>query len=272
MKKIRLDVYLAENNLSRSRESAKKEIISGWVTINGETIREPSKKIEGDEAIAVSRPKGLFVSRGGEKLDFALKKFKISLQGKTAADLGASTGGFTDCMLKAGAKLVYAIDVGYGQLDYALRKDPRVIVRERTNVRDLTPEDFDHRVDFVTADLSFISIVKVFDTIKELFTPSTGIILLKPQFEAQRNEHKKGVVRKRDAHKSIICRVVPVLIEKGMNFRGICPSPIKGPAGNIEFLIYFSLADRDEEKLFFDEQLINDMVEDAHRELMRPLR
>lgn len=238
-KKVRLDVFLSEKGLSQSTGMAGREIISGWVKVNGETVREPSKNILGDEVIKVERPKGYFASRGGEKLNYALKEFNIHLEGKVAADLGASTGGFTDCMLKAGALRVYAIDVGYGQLDYSLRIDNRVTVKERTNVKDLTHDVFDTRVDFVTADLSFISIISIFDKIKDLFSPVEGIILIKPQFEAGPDEHKKGVVREKENHKDILTRVIDLLIDKGMILKGLCYSPIKGPAGNIEFLLYF---------------------------------
>ena len=149
----------------------------------------------------MERPGGLYVSRGGQKLKLAIDRFGISLAGRTAADLGASTGGFTDCMLKEGAAKVYAVDVGYGQLDYALRKDPRVTVMEKTNVRALTRAHFPDAVDFFTADLSFISIVKAFDAVRDAFSPAEGVILIKPQFEAGPGDHKKGVVRKPEAHR-----------------------------------------------------------------------
>lgn len=142
-------------------------------------------------------------------------------------------------MLKEGAARVYAVDVGYGQLDYSLRKDPRVTVMEKTNARSLTREQFPGRVDFVTADLSFISIVKVFDTVRDVFSPVEGVILVKPQFEAAPGEHKKGVVRKREIHAGILLRVVAALEEKGMVMKGIAPSPVTGPKGNIEFVLYF---------------------------------
>ncbi len=239
--KQRLDQLLAESGRSKSREKAKKEIIAGWVKVNGETVRDPSKKIEHDSEISVERPGGEFVSRGGEKLNHALKCFNIDLKDKVAADLGASTGGFTHCMLLRGAGKVYSIDVGYGQLDYSLRTDPRVVVMERTNVRNLEPVDIEDDVDFICADLSFISVVKVFDKIRELFAPVEGVVLLKPQFEAGSGEHKKGVVKKADDHANILKRVLHSLSEKGVCLKGLAFSPIKGPAGNIEFLFYFTL-------------------------------
>lgn len=266
MNKIRLDVYLSGRGLSVSREKARKEIISGWVRVNGETVRDPSKIVRESDEVKVERPGGLFVSRGGDKLKHALAYFNITLDNITAVDLGASTGGFTDCMLKAGASRVFCVDVGYGQLDYSLRKDPRVSVMERKNVRHLTMDDFDTEVHFVTADLSFISITKVFDTIRELFTGVSGVILIKPQFEAERDEQKKGVVRKEEIHVRILSRVLAALAEKGMVFRGLTFSPVKGPAGNIEFLLHFSL-NKAENLTTPSHEFVQSVVRDAHHTL-----
>lgn len=240
-KGTRLDIFLVESSISPSREKAKREILSGWVKVNGETIRQPSRIINRDDTVRLERPGGIFVSRGGEKLNHALDFFDISVADKIIADLGASTGGFTDCLLRRGAELVYSIDVGYGQLDYRLRTDPRVVVMERVNVRNLKRSDFDPGVQFITADLSFISIAKVFDTIKEVFSPADGIILVKPQFEAEPHQHKKGVVRYAEDHKNILLRVISSLMDKGMVYNGLTFSPLKGPAGNIEFLLYCSI-------------------------------
>lgn len=239
MKKTRLDLYLSQSGLSQTREKAKREIMAGWVKVDGETVTDPARPVAGSERITVSRPGGLYVSRGGQKLKSALDRFGISLAGRTAADLGASTGGFTDCMLKEGAAKVYAVDVGYGQLDYSLRTDGRVVVMEKTNARGIVKEDFPDRVDFVAADLSFISIVKVFDAIRDAFAPVEGVLLVKPQFEAGPGEQKKGVVRDREAHRAILARVIAALEEKGMVMKGLAHSPIKGPKGNIEFLLHF---------------------------------
>ena len=243
MKKTRLDIFLAQGGLSQSREKARREIVAGWVRVNGETVTDPSKTITGAERITVERPGGLYVSRGGQKLKFAIDRFGISLAGRTAADLGASTGGFTDCMLKEGAAHVYAVDVGYGQLDYALRKDPRVTVMEKTNVRALTRSNFPGAVDFFTADLSFISIVKAFDAVREAFSPAEGVILIKPQFEASPGDHKKGVVRKPEVHREILARVLADLADKGMSLKGLTHSPIRGPKGNIEFLAHCTVGE-----------------------------
>jgi 23S rRNA (cytidine1920-2'-O)/16S rRNA (cytidine1409-2'-O)-methyltransferase len=245
MKKTRLDIYLVQNALSQSREKAKREIIAGWVKVNDETVTDPARTVSGTERITVERPGGLYVSRGGQKLKYALDSFGILLAGKTAVDLGASTGGFTDCMLKEGAVKVYAVDVGYGQLDYSLRRDPRVVVMEKTNARNLSREQFPGRIDFVAADLSFISIVKVFDTVRDIFSPVEGVILVKPQFEAGPGDHKKGVVRKMETHREILLRVITALTEKRMVMKGLTHSPVKGPKGNIEFLLYFYCGDGD---------------------------
>jgi 23S rRNA (cytidine1920-2'-O)/16S rRNA (cytidine1409-2'-O)-methyltransferase len=270
MTKIRLDLYLSENNLSTSREKAKKEIIAGWVKVDGETVRSPSKMITGNEKIIVQRPGGQFVSRGGEKLQHALKVFKIGLSDKVAVDLGASTGGFTDCLLQNGAQKVYSIDVGYGQLDYSLRQNEKVVVKERTNARDLQSGDFLDKIDFITMDLSFISLLKVFDKVEELFAPIHGVVLIKPQFEARRNEHKKGIVRDKKNHKDILFRVLDGLLNYNINILGLCYSPIKGPKGNVEFLLYFELLKRDhgfiKSSIELDE-LISKVVEEAHGEL-----
>ncbi len=266
-KGTRLDIYLAENHLSESREKAKREIIAGWVTVNAETVRDPARNINGDETITVERPGGVFVSRGGEKLDHALTYFSVDVSGKTVADLGASTGGFTDCLLKRGAAMVYAIDVGYGQLDYRLQQDSRVIVKDRTNVRNLTRGDFTHAVNFITADLSFISLSKIKDIIIDIFAPVEGLLLIKPQFEARKSEHKKGVVRKADVHKAILLRVLADL--SGIGYKGLCYSPIKGPAGNIEFFLYFDTRltiDFEKGKTRIESE-IEDIVDEAHRAL-----
>jgi len=267
MKKIRLDSHLAETGLSRSREKARKEILAGWVRVNGETVRDPARGITGTEDIRVERPGGEFVSRGGDKLARALDEFHIDVNGMVAADLGASTGGFTHCLLVHGARKVYAIDVGYGQFDYSLRGDSRIILRERTNVRHLSAADFDEKVDFVTADLSFISITKVFPVIRDVLSPVRGVILLKPQFEAEPGEHKKGVVRRPEVHMAILVRALKSLVTQGLHILDMCPSPITGPAGNIEFLLYFSAGTGDDEiRADYIDALVERIVKRAHEE------
>ena len=240
MKKgTRLDAFLAERRLSDSIEQAKRAIVSGWVKVDGETVREPSRLLDGLEMVVVERPKGSFASRGGEKLDHAMRYFGITVEGRTAVDLGASSGGFTDCLLVRGARSVYAIDVGYGQLDYRLRLDPRVTVVERLNARNIQRDIFREKIDFLTADLSFISLLKIAGVIRNVIAPDEGLLLIKPQFEAGKNEHKKGVVKKKEHHKAILGRVMPALHGQGLLFKGLCGSPLRGPAGNIEFFMYF---------------------------------
>ncbi len=264
--KLRLDKYLAENKYSKSREQARREIISGWVKINQETVHNPAHNITGNEKIEIKRPGGLYVSRGGGKLAFALKNFKIDVLDKIIADLGASTGGFTDCLLKNGAKKVYAIDVGYGQLDFLLRNDKRVIVKERTNARKLSLNLFNDNIDFITADLSFVSFLKVYKDIKNLFPDCEGIVLIKPQFEADSNEHKKGVVTKKECHIDILSRIFFSLADMGMKIKDVTYSPLKGPKGNIEFLVYFSINNEPIESKNLT-IIVNEVVEKAHQAL-----
>ena len=268
MGKVRLDAFLAERGLSQSREKGRREIIAGWVRVDGETVRDPSKKITGNERVTVERPGGIFVSRGGEKLKAALEFFRIDMTGRRALDLGASTGGFTDCMLKNGAIKVYAVDVGYNQIDYSLRKDSRVVVMEKTHARDIHPGMFSEKIDFFTADLSFISILKVLPAVSAVFDSVEGVILLKPQFEALPSQLKKGVVRSIEHHVEIVKRVVSGIPGTGFIPAGITYSPIKGPAGNIEFLVYLKkgLFCGPEAVLLSEEDIIR-TVETAHNEL-----
>lgn len=270
MKKFRLDLFLAERGYSLSAEKAKKEIISGWVRIDGETVRDPSRKISGDEHITVERPGGQFVSRGGDKLLHAINEFKIDLRNIVALDLGASTGGFTDCMLKSGAARVYALDVGYNQIDYSLRIDPRVVVMEKIHAKEIKREMFRDNIDFFTADLSFISILKVLPAVIACFERISGVILLKPQFEAEPSQHVKGIVSNPDYHKQILYRVTSGIIETGFEIDGITYSPIRGHSGNIEFLLYLKV-DVAHKTGFYDENTlinrISGVVETAHNNL-----
>jgi len=263
MKKIRLDLIIVEKELSPSREKAKREIIAGWVKVNGETVRDPSKKFSPDIEINIERPGGVFVSRGGEKLQKALTVFDIDMKYKVAVDLGASTGGFTDCMLKSGARKVYSIDVGFNQLDYSLRIDERVVVMEKTHAKNIEKAMFSENIDFFSADLSFISVLKILPAVYSVFEEIEGVILLKPQFEAVSGEHKKGVVKDMDIHEKIITRVLAGIEDIGFSVLGVSYSPIKGPAGNIEFLVHLykgKLSD-------LSTVSVHDIVERAHREL-----
>lgn len=269
--RLRLDRFLAGSGISPSPEKAKSKIIAGWVRINGETVRDPARNITGTEKIEVERPGGLYVSRGGEKLDRALELFGIKLDGLIVLDLGASTGGFTDCMLKRGAAKVYAVDVGYNQLDYSLRSDRRVVVMEKTHARDIRGEMFSEAIDFFTADLSFISILKALPAVYEAFNRIEGVVLIKPQFEAEPDQHDKGVVRGGEQHVVILERVIRGMGNRGFNLCGLTYSPVKGPAGNIEFLAYIkkcsgSVSSVSEDFSHFQ---LEQLVDEAHKVLNR---
>jgi len=270
MNKIRLDIFLTEHGFSSSREKAKKEIISGWVKVNGETFRDPSKKISGTETIAIERPKGIFVSRGGDKLIHAIKEFNMDLTGLIALDLGASTGGFTDCILKMGASKVFAVDVGYNQIDYTLRTNPQVVVIEKTNAKDIKKEILTEKISFFTADLSFISIIKVLPNIYNIFDNIMGIILIKPQFEAEGFQHSKGVVKNKEYHKEILKKVANGILKIGYFIDNITYSPIKGPAGNIEFFFLIRKEFNMKNDKTIDYNLLNrisEVIETAHKQV-----
>lgn len=267
--KVRLDFFLAGSGASASVAKAKSEIMSGWVKVNGETVRDPARKVAGTESIEVERPGGLYVSRGGDKLARALEVFSINLEGVTALDLGASTGGFTDCMLKHGAVKVYAVDVGYNQIDYSLRTDPRVVVMEKTHAREVRPEMFSDVISFFTADLSFISILKVLPAVYDAFASIHGVVLVKPQFEADPSQHKKGVVADPGEHVKILERIIDGTMAAGFSVNGLTFSPIKGPAGNIEFLVYVRRAADGQPADISTGIEITDVVIEAHRVLDR---
>jgi 23S rRNA (cytidine1920-2'-O)/16S rRNA (cytidine1409-2'-O)-methyltransferase len=237
MAKSRVDALLVERGLFETREKARAAILAGSVFSGDRQLTKPGLLVaETAEMRVVSRSR--FASRGGEKLEHALTVFGVNVAGATVADLGASTGGFTDCLLQHGARHVYAIDVGYGQLDYRLRQDPRVTVMERTNARylDALPED----LDLATIDVSFISLTKVLGPLRRLLRPDAGVIaLIKPQFEALREEvGRGGVVRDERARARAIGRVIAWAVGHGYRLKGLTTSPLRGPAGNVEFLVY----------------------------------
>ncbi|MCI5893660.1 MAG: TlyA family RNA methyltransferase [Clostridiales bacterium] len=242
MAKQRLDNYLVENGFVETRSKAQSLIMAGEVYIDNQKASKAGEQIKGTEKIEV-RSKGLkYVSRGGLKLEKAIKKFPISLSGKICMDIGASTGGFTDCMLQNGAVKVYSIDVGYGQLAWKLRTDERVVNLERTNFRHVTNEQVTDAIDFFSVDVSFISLKLIlppaFDLLKE---NGSAVCLIKPQFEAgKENVGKKGVVRDINIHKEVISNVLEFTKETGFKVRGLDYSPIKGPEGNIEYLMYIT--------------------------------
>jgi 23S rRNA (cytidine1920-2'-O)/16S rRNA (cytidine1409-2'-O)-methyltransferase len=242
-KKERLDVLLLKKGFFKSREKARAEIMAGNIYIAQKIVDKPGTLINEDSLIEIKEKFLPYVSRGGLKLEKALNEFNIKPEYKVALDAGASTGGFTDCLLKNGAKKVFAVDVGYGQLDYGLRQDERVVVMERKNVRFMKFEDIGEQVDIITADLSFISLTKVFDFFSQILKKDGDLIaLIKPQFEVGRDEvGKKGVVRDTSLHIKAINTVIDGAKAFDFYGHGLTFSPIKGPKGNVEFLIWFKM-------------------------------
>lgn len=238
--KERLDVLLVKRNLAASREKAKAIIMSGIVYVDGQKEDKAGTTFPEDVQIEVRGHTLPYVSRGGLKLEKALKCFTVSVEGKVCTDVGSSTGGFTDCMLQNGAVKVFAIDVGRGQLDWKLRQDERVVCMEKTNIRYVTPEDLGEPIDFSSIDVSFISLTKVLGPIREYLTGSGQIVaLIKPQFEAGREKvGKKGVVREPATHIEVIEKVISYALSIGFRVLDLTFSPIKGPEGNIEYLVH----------------------------------
>ena len=240
MKKERLDVLLTQVGLCDSRERAKAEIMSGTVFVNGQRAVKPGTAYPSDAQIEMRGSSIGFVSRGGLKLEKALRVFPIVPEGKVCMDCGASTGGFTDCLLKRGAIRVYAVDVGYGQLAWSLRTDPRVINMERTNARYLQPGDLPEPLDLAVIDVSFISLSLILPAIQPLLKPEGEIIcLIKPQFEAGKDRvGKKGVVRDREVHRDVLDSFLRTAETLSLHPAGLTWSPVRGPEGNIEYLGY----------------------------------
>jgi len=238
MSKTRIDLLLFQKGLAESRERARAEIMSGRVFINGQRVDKPGTPVDESCEIEVRGTSLEFVSRGGLKLKKALSFFGVDPKGKICIDCGASTGGFTDCLLKGGASKVYAVDVGYGQLAWAIRNDPRVVTMERTNIRYVTKEHIPDPVDLAVIDVSFISLKIVLPAVKELLKPEGEVMcLIKPQFEAGKDKvGKKGVVRDRAVHEEVLESFIKTAGENGFAVKAITFSPIKGPEGNIEYL------------------------------------
>ena len=238
--KERLDVLLVSQGLAASREKAKAIIMSGNVLVNGQREDKAGTMIDVKAEITVKGGQLKYVSRGGLKLEKAMSHFDLTLEGRVCMDVGASTGGFTDCMLQNGAVKVYSVDVGHGQLDWKLRNDPRVVCMEKTNIRYVTPEQIEEPAAFVSIDVSFISLAKVLPPVRELMTEDGEIVcLIKPQFEAGREKvGKKGVVRDPKVHEEVIEKVIDFAATVGLESRELEFSPIKGPEGNIEYLLH----------------------------------
>ncbi len=265
MAKERLDVLLFSKGLFESREKARGAITAGMVFVNGERSDKPGASYDPDCKIEIRGNPIPYVSRGGLKLEKAIQIFNINLEGCTCVDVGASTGGFTDVMLKNGAEKVYAVDVGYGQLAWELRNDPRVICMERTNFRYVTPEQIKDPLDFGSADVSFISLKLILPPLKALLKPGGRVVcLIKPQFEAGREKvGKKGVVRDPKVHEEVVDTIINMATGNGFSIEGLSFSPITGPEGNIEYLLYLVKGSA-ENKV---EIMISDIVKEAHASL-----
>ncbi len=243
--KKRLDVLLVEQGYAQNRTKAQAIIMSGQVYVQGQKADKPGMSFEETVDLEVRGAVCPYVSRGGLKLEKALRDFGVDPTGYVCSDSGASTGGFTDCLLQQGAKKVFAIDVGYGQLDWKIRSDPRVVVMERTNVRYVTPEQLGEPLDLSVIDVSFISLKIVLPVIKTFLKPTGQVLcLIKPQFEAGKDKvGKKGVVREPETHKEVLDNFVALTQEIGFTILGLTFSPVKGPEGNIEFLAHLTLDD-----------------------------
>ncbi len=249
--KERLDVLLVQRGLAPSREKAKAMIMAGNVFVAGQREDKAGTSFDTKAPIEVRGNTLKYVSRGGLKLEKAMKNFDISLTDKICMDIGASTGGFTDCMLQNGATKVYAVDVGYGQFAWKLRQDGRVVCMEKTNIRYVTPEDIEDVLDFASVDVSFISLTKVLPAAKELLGETGEMVcLIKPQFEAGKEKvGKKGVVRDPKVHQEVIEKILDFAEESGFAVRGLEFSPIKGPEGNIEYLVHMQKGMESQEEL-----------------------
>lgn len=268
-KKQRLDVLLVEKGLAPSREKAKAIIMSGIVYVDGNKEDKAGTTFSEQACIEVKGKTLPYVSRGGLKLEKAMQKFPITLEGKVCMDVGSSTGGFTDCMLQNGAVKVYAVDVGHGQLAWKLRNDARVVCMEKTNIRYVQPEDLDEAVDFSSIDVSFISLTKVLLPVRELLTDEGQVVcLIKPQFEAGREKvGKKGVVRDKKVHEEVIQMVMEYASSIDFYPLALDYSPVKGPEGNIEYLLYLSKKKEDLNIMETTSIDINAVVTASHMEL-----
>ena len=267
MAKIRLDALLVNKGLVQSRERAKALIMAGQVYVKNQKCDKAGTMLDENEHEVEVRGEQLkYVSRGGLKLEKAMAEFPITLTGKVTMDIGASTGGFTDCMLQNGAKKVYAVDVGYGQFAWKLRQDERVVNMERTNIRYVTPEDIGESVDFASIDVSFISLKLVLPTAYNLLSDDGEIVaLIKPQFEAGKGQvGKKGVVRDKNIHFEVIRTVLDFATDNGFTLLGLSYSPINGPEGNIEYLAYLKKSNNTRE--ITDNEILG-IVEKSHETL-----
>lgn len=268
--KERLDVLLVKRGLAESREKAKAIIMSGNVFVGQVREDKAGTNVDVNSVIEVKGKPMKYVSRGGYKLEKAMERFGVTIDGKICMDVGSSTGGFTDCMLQNGAVKVYAIDVGTNQLAWKLRNDERVVSMERTNVRYLTPEEIPDKPMFSSIDVSFISLTKILVPVKEILSPQGEIVcLIKPQFEAGREKvGKKGVVRDKKVHEEVISKVVQYALSIDLHPMQLDFSPIKGPEGNIEYLLWLAkMPEAGRNELVSLDEVIHEIVEAAHAEL-----
>lgn len=266
--KQRLDILMVKKGLVQTREKAKKTILAGVVFVNGQRIDKAGALVNPEDEIIVKENPIPYASRGGLKLEKAIETFNIPVKNKIYMDVGASTGGFTDCLLKNGALKVYSIDVGYGQLAWELRQDPRVVVMERTNIRYLKPEDLEDVPQGAVIDVSFISLKLVLPVVREILAEDSHIVaLIKPQFEAGKEKvGKNGVVRDPDIHKQVLYDILTWCLESGFVVEGLTFSPVKGPKGNIEFLLHIRKNENIQETFDINE-IVSKVVDEAYAEL-----
>lgn len=269
IQKMRIDQWLVERGFMPSRQKAQAAVMAGIVYVNGQRVEKAGTKVPVDAVVEIRGEGNRYVSRGGLKLEKAIRTFKVSLEGAIVLDIGASTGGFTDCALQHGARLVYAVDVGYGQLDWKLRQDPRVVVMEKTNFRYFQPERLTHGLpQWVTMDVSFISVRLLFPVLASFLPSGTRVItLLKPQFEAGREQvGKKGVIKDAAVHINVLHSLLESISAHGFHLEGLTFSPIKGGDGNIEFLsLHRFVPDTVPEAV--SRSQVEQVVNTAHREL-----
>ncbi|SFC41867.1 23S rRNA (cytidine1920-2'-O)/16S rRNA (cytidine1409-2'-O)-methyltransferase [Bacillus sp. OV322] len=274
-KKERLDVLLVEQGLAETREKAKRSIMAGLVYANEERLDKPGEKVPSDIVLTIKGKVMPYVSRGGLKLEKALKNFDLTAEGKVLLDIGSSTGGFTDCALQNGAKMSYALDVGYNQLAWKLRQDERVKVMERTNFRYVTPADLDGPMpDFASIDVSFISLTLILPVLKTLLVPRSNVVaLVKPQFEAGKDQvGKKGIVREPKIHREVLSKIITFAQKQGYDIKNASFSPITGGDGNIEFLLHLQWEGSKQKGEILLDQSVEAIVEEAHKELKNPNR
>lgn len=268
--KERLDVLLVKKGLFESRENAKRHIMAGIILVNDFPVDKPGTRVPADARLRIKGEVMPYVGRGGYKLEKAIRTFHLPMEGTVMADIGASTGGFTDCALQNGAKKVYAIDVGYNQLDWKLRQNPQVINMEKTNIKDVTLPLLGEQVDLIATDISFISVLKIMPAAREILKKDGDMaILIKPQFEAGREKVERGgIVHDPAVHEEVIIKVLRGAAEAGFLTKEVTWSPIKGGSGNIEFLAHLQWIPEDfDGPLYPDEKVIHHLVEDAHTAL-----